>query len=178
MRIYEVFGFPENDHEASRLTNFPILDGLRSGAWQWQGRSGCFAVCSPLVSRQNSNVSRHYCYQDNYTGLVSRRQRARAWHSPGKFFRVENNKGAVKKICTNSHKKRKGGGSANAPHCARSASAVTPSVADLRMRKLLTFWRQMRKWRRRFRAKRQTLVIVVVVVELFLASPLRDCSRS
>ena len=27
-----------------------------------------------------------------------------------------------KKNCTNSHKKRKGGGSANAPHCARSAS--------------------------------------------------------
>ena len=31
-------------------------------------------------------------------------------------------KGALKKICTNSHKKRKGGGSANAPDCARSAS--------------------------------------------------------
>ena len=31
-------------------------------------------------------------------------------------------KGALKKICTNSHKKRKGGESANAPHCARSAS--------------------------------------------------------
>ena len=31
-------------------------------------------------------------------------------------------RGRWKKICTNSHKKRKGGGSANAPHCARSAS--------------------------------------------------------
>ena len=30
--------------------------------------------------------------------------------------------GVEKKMCTNSHKKRKGGGSANAPHCARSAS--------------------------------------------------------
>ena len=30
--------------------------------------------------------------------------------------------GVEKKNCTNSHKKRKGGGSANAPHCARSAS--------------------------------------------------------
>ena len=81
-------------------------------------------------------------------------------------------KGAVKKTCTNSHKKRKGGGSRDASHCARSASAVTPSVADLRMRKLLTFWRQMRRSRsrRRFRANRQTLI----VVELFLASPLRE----
>ena len=42
-------------------------------------------------------------------------------------------KGAVKKNCTNSHKKRKGGGSRDPSHCARSASAVTPSVADLRM---------------------------------------------
>ena len=83
-------------------------------------------------------------------------------------------RGRWKKNCTNSHKKRKGGGSRDASHCPRSASAVTPSVADLRMRKLLTFWRQMRRWRRRFRAKRQTLV----VVELFLASELRDCSRS
>ena len=83
-------------------------------------------------------------------------------------------KGAVKKKLHQQSQKRKGGGSRDTLHCARSASAMTPSVADLRMRKLLTFWRQMRRWRRRFRAKRQTLV----VVELFLASPLRDCSRS
>ena len=43
-------------------------------------------------------------------------------------------KGALKKICTNSHKKRKGGGSANAPHCARSASDRAPFLQMLRMR--------------------------------------------
>ena len=59
----------------------------------------------------------------------------------------------MKKNCTNSHKKRKGGGSRDTSHCARSASAVTPSVADLRMRKLLTFWRQMRRWRQGFARK-------------------------
>ena len=37
-------------------------------------------------------------------------------------------RGRWKKICTNSHKKRKGGGSANAPHCARSASDLEPGL--------------------------------------------------
>ena len=55
-------------------------------------------------------------------------------------------KGRWKKICTNSHKKRKGGGSANAPHCARSASDRAPFLQMLRMRLLmrlgLLIWRQ------------------------------------
>ena len=42
--------------------------------------------------------------------------------------------GGVEKVCTNSHKKRKGGGSANAPHCARSASDRAPFLQMLRMR--------------------------------------------
>ena len=70
---------------------------------------------------------------------------------------VDISRGRWKKNCTNSHKKRKGGGSRDASHCARSASAVTPSVADLRMRKLLTFWRQMRRSRRRPKDKRWLL---------------------
>ena len=43
-------------------------------------------------------------------------------------------RGVEKKMCTNSHKKRKGGGSANAPHCARSASDRAPFLQMLRMR--------------------------------------------
>ena len=45
------------------------------------------------------------------------------WHkiSTGETNPMQD-KGALKKICTNSPQKRKGGGSANAPHCARSAS--------------------------------------------------------
>ena len=64
---------------------------------------------------------------------------------PNVSYRCHEQGGGDKKNCTNSHKKRKGGGSHDASHCARSASVVTPSVADLRMRKLLTFWRQMRR---------------------------------
>ena len=37
-------------------------------------------------------------------------------------------KGAVKKDCTNSHKKKKGGGSRDASHCARSASDLEPGL--------------------------------------------------
>ena len=39
-------------------------------------------------------------------------------------------KGALKKNCTNSHKKRKGGGSANAPHCARSPQTLEPGPSS------------------------------------------------
>ena len=51
-------------------------------------------------------------------------------------------RGRWKKNCTNSHKKRKGGGSANAPHCARSASDRAPFLQMLRMRLELLIWRQ------------------------------------
>ena len=48
-------------------------------------------------------------------------------------------RGRWKKNCTNSHKKRKGGGSANAPHCARSASDLEPGLLRREERKRRRF---------------------------------------
>ena len=44
------------------------------------------------------------------------------------WLRAVASKGAVKKNCTNSHKKRKGGGRRDASHCARSASDLEPGL--------------------------------------------------
>ena len=52
-------------------------------------------------------------------------------------------KGALKKkIAPTATKKERGGGSANAPHCARSASDRAPFLQMLRMRLELLIWRQ------------------------------------
>ena len=73
-------------------------------------------------------------------------------------------KGALKKICTNSHKKRKGGGSANAPHCARSASDRAPFLQMLRMRLELLIWRQRLNMLKASEASLFTPFAVVVAV--------------